>query len=323
MKRFSWWRIVTVMLMLSALLGCESKEEQLKQSVLQQSQQAEQALDKLGQQLSQGQIRNAIILKEYANVLADKKPALANLAQSLALDASRDGPIYQGLSARLADVKTKADDSKQSDELLGELAQLTAAATPDRFNDALTDPINVIADLSDGALSRVNAISAQAEQAANKTEMPAATQLVGNPNYGHWQTNSSGMSFWEWYGMYSMFSRVVDAIEYGSWSRNRRYSYYHDWGRSTYSSPKQIYQQNEVEQKTKKSYQAQGKSYTSPYAKPRSGAAGLSRASNTPVTSQRQSSYSKTKSTSSYSKTSSGTVRKSSSRTSRGASRGK
>ena len=65
----------------------------------------------------------------------------------------------------------------------------------------LTDPINTLADMSDGKLGRVEAMSKEAEMQANGTEESGpGSQLVGNPHYGQWQNNSSGQSVWAWYG---------------------------------------------------------------------------------------------------------------------------
>ena len=114
--------------------------------------------------------------------------------------------------------------------------------------------------------------------------------MVGNPNYGNWQTNSNGISFWQWYGMYRILGDVFDRVEYGSWSKRRKYSYYNDYGRSRYSSPKQIKTQSALETRTRQTYQRQGKQFTSPYASKKTGASGLSRSSYTPPKSR--SSYS-------------------------------
>jgi hypothetical protein len=117
-----------------------------------------------------------------------------------------------------------------------------------------------------------------------------------------------------WYGMYRMLGDIVGDVEYGRWSKHRRYSYYSDYGRHRYTSYKGYKRQTELAKRTQQSYQRQGKQFTSPYAKKKSGASGLSRSSNTPSAVTR----------SSYSRTSSyGSVRNSSSRTSRGVSRGK
>ena len=67
----------------------------------------------------------------------------------------------------------------------------------------------MLADMSNGSLARVGAISQKAEGEG------VGNQMVGNPNYGNWQTNSSGISFWQWYGMYRILevNRVQKQLE--------------------------------------------------------------------------------------------------------------
>jgi hypothetical protein len=190
------------------------------------------------------------------------------------------------------------------------------------FNDMLSDPVNVIADMSEGKLARVNAISREASTLANGSEdFGAGSQLVGNPAYGQWQTDSNGMSFWAWYGMYSMFSNLFHRpVYYDNWSRGRDYSYYNDVGRYRYTSPKQAKAQTQVYERTKKRFDSQGKRFDSPYAKSRSGSSALSRQSSA-APKPSSSGQSASKFRSNYSKDSS--FRNSGSRTSRGVSRGK
>jgi hypothetical protein len=38
---------------------------------------------------------------------------------------------------------------------------------------------------------------------------PAGYEYVGNPQYGHWQTGPSGMSFWVFYGQYRLLSDLL------------------------------------------------------------------------------------------------------------------
>ncbi|NIM16897.1 MAG: hypothetical protein GTO45_33375 [Candidatus Aminicenantes bacterium] len=40
------------------------------------------------------------------------------------------------------------------------------------------------------------------------TPSPAGYRYVGNPTYGHWRTDSSGNSFWAFYGKYAFFSSI-------------------------------------------------------------------------------------------------------------------
>ncbi|BBN83074.1 hypothetical protein PA25_30590 [Pseudoalteromonas sp. A25] len=311
MSKIKVWELICLFCIVCLVSGCSSKEEQLQQSIAQAIQNAEQELSQLERELSQGQIRNAYLLKEYSKVLKEQRPELAQISNVIAQDATTNGPLFQGLAKRLEEIKS-LPTSPPDVQTLQRLEVLREAMKPSLFGDALTDPINMLADMSNGELARVGAIS-QAAQGAGE-----GNQLVGNPNYGQWQTNNDGISFWQWYGMYRILGDVFDAVEYGRWSKRRKYSYYNDYGRYRYSSPKQIKAQTALETRTRQSYARQGKQFTSPYAKRRSGASGLSRSSYTPTSTR--SSYA---TSSSYSKRNAGTVRNSSSRTSRGVSRGK
>lgn len=156
-------------------------------------------------------------------------------------------------------------------------------------------------------------------------------QLIGNPSYGNWQTGSNGMSFWAWYGMYSMMGNMLGRPTYYSdWGRNRNYSYYNDYGRTRYSSPNQLNKQTQLDQRTKKSFASKGKKFTSPYEKNRTGSSSLSSKSKTAQSSAnrfrsntaKKSSYaSKSSTQSKYGKSSS--FRNSNTNTSRGFRRGK
>ncbi|MDN3486070.1 CHAD domain-containing protein [Pseudoalteromonas sp. APC 3224] len=310
MSNIKAWKLLSLFCLFTALIGCQSKEEQLQQTIQESIKKADVELTQLGKALDNGSIRNAIILKEYSRILKQQQPELSKVVDVVSLDATRQGALYSGLTQRLDDIKGNylippCEDTLYNIDLLRE------AAKPTLFSDALTDPINMLADMSNGSLARVGAISQKAEGQG------VGNQMVGNPNYGNWQTNSSGISFWQWYGMYRILGDVFDRVEYGSWSKRRKYSYYNDYGRTRYSSPKQIKTQSALETRTRQSYQRQGKQFTSPYASKKTGASGLSRSSYTPPKSR--SSYSRA---SSYSNNS-GSVRNSSSRTSRGVSRGK
>ncbi|MEC7640725.1 MAG: hypothetical protein VYC17_01080 [Nitrospinota bacterium] len=47
------------------------------------------------------------------------------------------------------------------------------------------------------------------------TPFPNGYQYVGNPQYGQWRTNSSGGSFWEFYGKYMLISQVMNWAGHG------------------------------------------------------------------------------------------------------------
>ena len=65
---------------------------------------------------------------------------------------------------------------------------------------------------------------------------PAGLAFVGNPQYGRWQTDERGVSFWEWYGLYRLFGDLLGAgghpyyyrrDEWDTWStRYRGQPYY-------------------------------------------------------------------------------------------------
>ncbi|KAF7774530.1 hypothetical protein PCIT_a0989 [Pseudoalteromonas citrea] len=318
MSDFRVWKLISLFCLFSLMLGCESKEERTQQTIKYTLQEASKEINALGDALEKKQIRNAVLLSEYSRVLSQQNPQLSAIAQLIGQDASTQGPLYKNLLTRYSELKTPAANMN-SDDIITQATLLKEAATRSLYSDALTDPINVLADMSNGTLARVGAISKAAEDAANNGQANVGNQLVGNANYGQWETNSSGTSFWVWYGMYRMLGDLVGDVDYGGWSKRRRYSYYNDYGRKRYTSYKKYQRQTVVEQRTRQSYKSQGKQFTSPYAKKKSGASGLSRSSHTPSSATR-SSYSRN---SSYAKSSSGSVRNSSSRTSRGVSRGK
>lgn len=284
---------------------------------------ADYLIENLGSDLDAGRVRNAIILQQYAQLLAAQKPSLKPLVTELSKDASRSGPMYYSLSHRLSTLQSKPELLGDIDAQLSESDTLIEASDPNLFSDALSDPINVIADMSEGKLARVNAISqAQSLQANAAENNGAGSQLVGNPSYGQWQTNSSGGSFWQWYAAYSLFSAISPRpIGYHNWSSRRDYSYYNDVGRQRYTSPQQKLSQNDLAQRTKKQFANKG-GFNSPYAKSKTGASRMSTASKKAQKAPSfasKSSYSKQKSTS----TGSSSFRNSKSTTSRGVSRGK
>ncbi|MCL1058768.1 hypothetical protein CXF83_19625 [Shewanella sp. Choline-02u-19] len=313
-------RVLTVILALS-LAGCgDDRPEQIAKY----QQLSQQRLDTLSTMLNDGQVRNANLLQQYTRILSQQKPDLVPLLNQLATDATARGPMFTSLTRRLTEAQNAAN-FVDLDQQLAEVENLYQAMDPSLYNDMLSDQLNVVADMSDGALARVNSISREAATLANGSEdFGAGSQLVGNPSYGNWQSGSSGMSIWAWYGMYSMFSNLTRGpIGYDRWSSRRNYSYYNDVGRYRYTSPKQARSQTQTFERTKKQFSSQGKKFDSPYAKSRTGSTSLSRQStSTPkASSTGRTASSKSKFRSNYSKDSS--FRNSSSRTTRGVRRGK
>ncbi|MCH1929271.1 hypothetical protein L9G16_03685 [Shewanella sp. A25] len=315
-------RVLTSMLVLTtslSLMGCgDDRPERIEKY----QQLTEQRLNTLDTMLDDGQVRNANLLKQYSTLLKQQKPDLAPLLDELAKDAGTDGPMYSSLKRRLAEANNPANFT-DLDQQLAEAENLYQAADPSLYNDMLSDPVNVVADMSEGKLARVNSISREAAALANNADdFGPGSQLVGNPAYGSWQTGSNGMSFWAWYGMYSMFSNIFHRpIYYDNWSGRRGYSYYNDVGRYRYTSPKEAQAQTKTYEQTKKRFDSQGKRFDSPYAKPRTGASALSRESSSTPKSSTTTANSANKFRSNYAKDSS--FRNSSTRTTRSVRRGK
>ncbi|MFT6986939.1 MAG: hypothetical protein ACJAT7_002789 [Psychromonas sp.] len=308
-------KLLLVICLSFLLFACgDDRQDRIASNV----QSADYRINNLGQKLDDNALRNATILREYAKLLAQDKPDLSPLLVQLSRDASRDGPMFQGLKQRLKTVKEQPQVLGDIEAQLYETENLMAAADKNLFNDALSDPINVIADMSEGKLARVNAIKKpQSLQANGAEDNGAGSQLVGNPGYGNWQTGSSGTSFWQWYGMYAMFSAITNPVRYDRWSSRRDYSYYNDVGRNRYTSPQQVKSQDNLAKKTNKQFANKG-GFKSPYAKSKTGASRMSTSSQKAQKAapfSGKSSYSKAKSASSF--------RNSKSTSSRGISRGK
>ena len=314
--------LITV-LMLSACGG-----DPVKEQITQQLPITEQRVAQLGQALENGDIRNANLIQQYAEKVLALKPNLSPLVAEFQKDASVQGPMYKALLDRVATAKEQPQMFESSQALYNELLNIYQAADPVLYSDALSDPLNVLADMSDGELPRINSLAKDQSMLANKAQdFGVGEQLIGNPNYGQWTTGSNGMSFWAWYGMYSMMGDLFGRrTYYNDWGRYRNSSYYHDSGRTRYSSPSQLKKQTKLDSRVKKSFASRGQKYTSPYSKNRSGSSSLSSQSKTAQTSANRF-RSNTVKKSSYAKKSSSSknssFRNSNTNTSRGFSRGK
>ena len=239
----------------------------------------EGAVERLGKQLDGGDLRNAALIKQYAAKVETAKPELRDLTRVLAREATRQGTLYQGIATRAQELRARlpASGAAQQEYLpvAEELESLAGAVDPAEFNRALSDPLNVLADLSDGALPRVDAAPASASRSANNAgDFGPGSQLVGNPNYGQWRTDSSGSSFWVWYGQYALIRDLLGGprVGYGAWAGGRDYSYYHDYGRRNYTSPAARQRQSQVESTAKRKFASSNRSFRSPYERRRQGA---------------------------------------------------
>lgn len=52
-------------------------------------------------------------------------------------------------------------------------------------------------------------LSKSSNQPADQNQYPPGYQYVGNDQYGRWRNDSSGGSFWEFYGKYALFSNLL------------------------------------------------------------------------------------------------------------------
>ena len=311
--------VVTIFL----LSACGDK---IKEQALQQLPITEQRVAQLGDALNNGQVRNANLIQQYADKVSTQKPSLTSLVNEFKKDASTQGPMYLALLDRVNTAKNQPQMFASSQALYDELLNIYQAADPVLYSDALSDPLNVLADMSDGLLPRVNSLSKAQSQKANKAQdFGTGEQLIGNPSYGNWQTGSNGMSFWAWYGMYSMMGNLSGRrTYYNDWGRNRNYSYYNDYGRTRYSSPSQLNKQTQLDQRTKKSFANKGQKFNSPYSKNRTGSSSLSGKSKTAQTSANRFRSNTVKKSSYASKSSkSSSFRNSNTKTSRSFRRGK
>jgi hypothetical protein len=274
-----------ILLLLLLLCACA---DPIKEQVTQQIPLTEQRIELLAQALTDGQVRNANLIKQYGERLLTDKPSYKPLIDEFLKDTGTQGPMFVALVDRLNTVKNQPQMFESSQAIYDELLNLYQAADPVLYSDALSDPLNVLADMSEGTLPRVNALSKAQSLAANKAQdFGTGEQLIGNPAYGNWTTGSNGMSFWAWSGMYSMMGDLFGSRRtyYNDWGRSRNYSYYNDYGRKRYSSPSQLRKQTDLDTRTKKSFQSRGQKYTSAYSKNRTGASGISSQSKSAQTS--------------------------------------
>ena len=206
-----------------------------EEKINQQTPITELRVQQLAEALKNDQVRNASLIKQYASKLRQQKPELIQLINQFQKDATVQGPMYLALLDRLSTVKNQPTMFASKQDIFNELVNIYLAADPVLYSDALSDPLNVLADMSDGVLPRVNSLSkSQSKQANNAQDFGTGEQLIGNPSYGSWTQGSNGMSFWAWYGMYSMMGDVFGSrrTSYNDWGRSRNYSYYNDYGRT-------------------------------------------------------------------------------------------
>ncbi len=315
-------KIMTLFIIL-LIAGCTSDEERWLNKLESRAADASREISTLETRLAQGTLPNARLLSQYARYVKSHNPELSEIADTLAVEGTTESLMFTNLKARLQTVNSQIKKAASQGEQASvaawqEIDAIFSGARSNNFNMMLTDQINVLADMSDGKLGRVESLSKQASLAANKsTDFGHGSQLVGNPNYGRWKTDSSGSSAWQWFAMYAMFSSMHRSpIYYDRWSYGRDYSYYGSVGRHYYNSPKQRTGQSQVNKRYSDKFANKGKKFQSPYAKPKATSAKVA---------QQRRNIAKSSFQSKYSRNSRGSAssRNASSRTSRSSSRGK
>ena len=232
------WFTCALLIALVFVHGCSN---QYAEETRRQKQTVAVKLDALGSKINAGELANILLIATYADKLAQSQPDLEPVADVLRKDATTSGPLYLGLKKRLAAVTDEPANKNEFLPIIGELDSLNAATDPAIFNDSLIDVVNTLADLSGGELARIN-IPQNALAANVQGNAVAGSYLVGNPSYGRWSSDSGGRSFWVFYGQYRLFSDILfgrgyhrGPIYYNGWYGGvNRYSYYNDYGRSTY-----------------------------------------------------------------------------------------
>ena len=89
MSNFRIWKLVSLLCVLSLMLGCESKEERIQQTITHTLQEASTAINTLGTALDKKQVRNANLLTEYGKVLSQQKPQLTTIKLSSTFQNAR------------------------------------------------------------------------------------------------------------------------------------------------------------------------------------------------------------------------------------------
>lgn len=316
-------RFIQYMMMgvVALLAGCGPSQLELTQrNVDYDLLAAESALQTLNGQIESGTLRNALLLPTYANKAREIQPEFTKIIDVLESEGSKKGPTYLQLVKRISDVKGKMplNTVNEAGLITEELSNIRTAIG--NYDAMLVDALNVLSGFSGGALPKIRELEFEG---SGTTSGAVGSEYVGNSNYGQWRNNSSGGSFWQWYGQYAFFSTMFRGpVRYDSWSSSRSPSYYHDRSQGAYSTQASRNNNAQALSRTKKTYASQGKSFQSPYAKSTSvkGVAGSTKKSSYAQRSSNSSKspYAKKSTSSSYSKSSYNSRSSSSSRSSYG-----
>ncbi|MCP4076898.1 MAG: hypothetical protein GY744_12035 [Gammaproteobacteria bacterium] len=253
-RNICWLWILAVLL----LSGCGNRfEEQLRAN----HQIVEGSIQNLKTQLDNKQLTNALLISKYAEKIKQIKPDYADVANLMAKEATSKSEAFLSLNKRLANVNLSPTDSESANFNMQELQLINNAADVYEFNNGLADVVNTLASLSEGQLSVIDVPASQMATAQK------SNALVGNPSYGNWKQDSSGRSFWEWYGMYALFSNVLGGRSYyDSWSSRPNYSYYGNYGRNRWGSSTDVNRNYNLSQRHPSKYNKPSAATKSRYA---------------------------------------------------------
>jgi len=254
LRHISWLWILAILV----LSGCGNRfEEQLRAN----HKIVEASVQNLKTQLDNKQLTNALLITKYAEKIKQIKPDYADVANLMAKEGTSKSEAFLSLNKRLANVNLSPTDTESANFNMQELQLINTAADVYEFNNGLADVVNTLASLSEGQLS---VIDVPASQIASAQQTNA---LVGNPSYGNWKQDSSGRSFWEWYGMYSLFSNVLGGRSYyNSWSSRPNYSYYGSYGRNRWGSSTDVNRNYNLSQRHPSKYNKPSAATKSRYA---------------------------------------------------------
>jgi len=267
MHKLRW--LLGVML-IPLLAGCASDEAKRLDLFAKNETIIKGQISTLERKVMSEDLKNIRLIKQYAKVVKKTRPELSELVDEFASDAYANGPIINSLKERASStfkqVKEVVNSEDASAKLHQEMVLISNGLKPESFNQVLGDSVNILAELSKGEAGELPAVST----GTTDEEMigSSAGNLIGNPTYGNWRQNSSGSTYWEWYGKYAFFSNIFSRpVYYDGWSTHRRYSSYHDYGRDFYTTPTYRQKQQTVERQVKAKFSEQGKTFKSPYAK--------------------------------------------------------
>ena len=229
--RAAWYGVAALMLVVAT--GCTDQWEtegkrlgEMKTSLLH----AHQAL---GGYLDKRVIANAILIEKYAEQIARDVPQAAEIANELSIEATRNGRSYRQLGERTKNIQTKPTNESELSTSIEETTALAIALQPDEFEANLADVVNVLADLSEGKLPKISG--------PTEDQLPSAgagERLVGNPTYGRWERDSSGLVTWVFIGylagLGNQFYNRPGGYLYNDWYERRPWSYYSDHARERY-----------------------------------------------------------------------------------------